>query len=244
MTVSWPGRLQTPKIVEPVVESILFGFGYRSRSGKDSAVAEIIKQCGGQYDVRRYAFADELKREVTQAVDAFPAGQRDIRLLWDDDYHLVREDGVFVQLKEYPWVKYEEDADMSDPFCPYGKQRALLQFWGTEFRRNVNPDYWVTKVAKRLEKEKPEVALITDMRFPNEMEFIKKYGETVRVDRPDLPALTPQSHPSEKALSLVPDEEWTCILENNGTLEEFKEKSVQAFHNIISFHPKGYGAGV
>lgn len=240
------------------IDSVLFGFGYRSRSGKDTAVAEIIAKRGLKgfeatqtrvfptqfYDIRRYAFADELKREVSQSVDMFPAGHRDIRLLWDDNYHLVREDGEFVQLKDYPWVKYEDDADMTDPFCPYGKQRTLLQWWGTEYRRNVNPDYWVKKVAQRLEKEKPDIALITDMRFQNEMDFIKHYGETIRVDRADLPSLTPESHPSERALSTVPDEDWTCILENNGTLEDFKRNAVESFDRIMSFEPKGYGVGV
>jgi hypothetical protein len=71
------------------------------------------------------------------------------------------------------------------------------------------------------------------------MEFVLKYGEAVRVDRDSLP---PATHISETALEDSTD--WSLILENNGTLEEFKEKSVQAFHNIISFHPKGYGAGV
>lgn len=223
------------------IGSIIIGFGHRARSGKDTAVAEIIKQRKNQYDVRRYAFADELKREVNQAVDAFPAGQRDIGLLWDENYHLVREDGVWVQLKDYPWVQYEPDADMSDPLCPYGKQRTLLQWWGTEFRRNVNPQYWVSKLAKRLEKENPEIALLTDMRFKNEMEFVKQYGETVRVDRANLPPLSNASHPSEVELSVIPDEEWTRVLENNSTLEDFKKLSVEAFDTIMEFHPKGYG---
>lgn len=223
-----------------MIDSVVIGFGFRARSGKDTAVAEIVKQRSSQFDVRRYAFADELKREVNQAVDAFPAGQRDISFLWDDNYHLVREDGEWVQLNQYPWVKYEEDTDMTDPLCPYGKQRNLLQWWGTEFRRNVNPDYWVTKLAKRLEKEKPEIACITDMRFPNEMEWVKKYGETFRVDRPGLPALTAASHASEKALSTVPEEDWTCILMNyTGDLEGFRRNAVQAFDNVIGFYPKG-----
>ena len=69
-----------------MIDSVIIGFGFRARSGKDTAVAEIIKQRGllpetstynifknhqERYDIRRYAFADALKREVNaEAVKA------------------------------------------------------------------------------------------------------------------------------------------------------------------------------
>lgn len=217
---------------------LVFGFGYRSRSGKDTAVAEIVKQRKSQYDVRRYAFADELKKEVNQAVDAFPAGQRDIRLLWDENYHLVREDGVMVQLRDYPWVQYEPDAPMDDPMCPYGKQRTLLQWWGTEFRRNVNPNYWITKLSKQLKKDRPEIALIADMRFKNEFDWM---DERFCIARGSLGVITPQMHISDRELSYIPDDQWTRILPNDGSLEEFQKSAVEAFDTVMEFYPKGYG---
>lgn len=223
------------------IESIIFGFGHRSRSGKDTAVAEIVKQRSDLYDVRRYAFADALKREVNACLDAFPPGQRHFQYLWDENYELVREDGRFVRLMDYPWVQYDPNAPMDDPLCPYGKQRTLLQWWGTEFRRNVNPEYWVKQLANTIEKEKPEIALITDMRFSNEMDFVKRHGETFRVDRDSLGPLSDQSHASEKALACVPDEDWTCILKNSGTLEEFQKLAVESFDRVMDFFPKGYG---
>ena len=221
--------------------TLIFGYGHRARSGKDTAVAAIIKARNQDYDVRRYAFADILKQEVNAALDAFPAGQRHFSYLWDDDYYLVREDGVMVQLKDYPWVKYEADADMTDPLCPYGKQRTLLQWWGTEFRRNVNPDYWINRLADKLKKDQPEIALISDMRFPNEFAFVEERGETIRVDNPRLPPLPPSAHPSELALAAYPDERWTRVLKNDGTLEQFQQLAVEAFDTIMECYPKGYG---
>lgn len=222
------------------INTLVFGFGHRARSGKDTAVAEIIARRKNMYDVRRYAFADVLKQEVTQAV--LSAGG--MRNLFLDGYYFVTERSDFVTLPE--WVKYDENAPMDDPMCPFGKQRTLLQWWGTEFRRNVNPQYWVTRLSEKLEKEQPEIALITDMRFYNEMDFVKQYGETIRVDRAELPPLSNASHPSEIELSKVPDEDWTRILPNNGTLEEFKERAVAAFDAIMecepeSVFPNGYG---
>ena len=74
------------------------------------------------------------------------------------------------------------------------------------------------------------------MRFPNEMAFVRQYGETVRVDRAGLP---PSTHASETALADTSDEDWSIILENNGTLEEFLEGSVTAFDELMIGFPFG-----
>jgi hypothetical protein len=219
------------------IDSVVFGFGYRARSGKDSAVAEIIAQRGlrgdivktGEhtyhidgYDIRRYAFADALKREVTAAVQPYGS-------MWQ---WFASTDMAYPK-----WVQYDLGAPMDDPLCPYGKNRTLLQWWGAEYRRAQDPDYWVKKLAKCIEEENPEYALITDMRFPNEMQFVKQHGETVRVDRAGLP---PSTHTSETALADTSDEDWSIILENNGTLEEFKEGAVVVFDELTTHFPYGY----
>jgi hypothetical protein len=218
-----------------VISSIGIGFGYRARSGKDTAVATIIEARKDRYDVRRYAFADVLKQEVTQA--ALSAGG--MKNLFRDEYYFVNEKGNFVQLPS--WVTFETNPDMTDPLCPLGKQRTLLQWWGTEFRRNVNPMYWVKRLSEKIQKEAPEIFLLSDMRFHNEMAFVKEHGETIRVDRASLGPLTANSHASEKELASVPDEEWTRVLSNDGTLEDFKQSAVEAFDTIMEFYPKGYG---
>jgi hypothetical protein len=217
-----------PPKPEPKIESVILGFGHRARSGKDTAVAEIVKQKSSQYDVRAYSFAMALKQEVNQSAEA--AGGM-ARLF--DPMEFIQENGNAVVLPN--WVVYDENAPMDDLLCPLGKQRLLLQWWGTEFRRAVNPDYWVGRLASIIEKERPQVALISDMRFPNEKEFVEKYGQSVRVDRADLPLLRGSAgvHPSELALADVPDWDWGIILKNNGTLEEFKQKSVEAFDELM-----------
>ena len=214
-----------------MIDSVVFGFGFRARSGKDSAVAEIIKQRGllkpgetnngaERYDVRRYAFADALKLEVNDA--ARKAGG-------------MRELFTMLPFDAPDWVQYDPNAPMDDPLCPLGKQRSLLQFWGAEYRRAQDSDYWVRQLAQQIELEKPTIACITDMRFLNEMAFVQQYGETVRVDRDSLP---PATHISETALADVSDEDWSIILDNNGTLEEFKEGAVTAFDELLLNFPQ------
>jgi hypothetical protein len=229
-----------------MIDSVIFGFGYRARSGKDTAVAEIIKQrgltspphtdskvygaCEERYDIRRYAFADALKREVNAAAIAWGGMEN----LFKPNHRFAMCNGYYMDFPD--WVQYDADAPMDDPLCPLGKQRSLLQFWGAEYRRAQDPDYWVRQLANTIELEKPQIACISDMRFPNEMAFVLQYGETVRVDRAGLP---PSTHASETALQDVSDEDWSIILENNGTLEEFLEGVVTAFDELMTNFPFG-----
>lgn len=53
--------------------------------------------------------------------------------------------------------------------------RYLLQYWGTEIRRKQNPDYWVDPTEKDIRNaiNLEQFPIITDVRFVNEMEYIK-----------------------------------------------------------------------
>jgi hypothetical protein len=230
-----------------MIESLIFGFGHRARHGKDTVAAEIVKRRAGNgpgwYDVRVYSFAKELKDEVNKA-----AWVGEVGWCFKDLIDLGRckglqqTNGNWIKLPD--WVQYETNPDMSDPLCPGGKQRTLLQFWGTEYRRSVDPDYWVKRLAARLEKDKPEIALLTDMRFPNEMQFVQEYGDAIKVERrnPDgslyvAPGVIP--HPSEEALAHLKDNEWDAILTNDGTLDELKDAGVLLFDTLLGRVEKG-----
>jgi len=213
------------------------------RSGKNTAVSKIIKQrglydptvppgegksgVGERYDIREYSFASALKREVN--AEAIAAGGME---------NLLKPNRRFAMCKGYymdfpDWVQYDPNPPMDDPLCPLGKQRSLLQFWGAEYRRAQDPDYWVRQLAQTIELEKPQIALISDLRFENEMQFVKQYGEAVRVDRDSLP---PATHISETALQDSTD--WSIVLENNGTLEEFLEGAVIVFDELLLNFPQ------
>jgi len=240
------------------IDSVIIGFGYRARSGKGTAVDEIIKQRGllplpieatvrevsedlgrgtgtlwpeGRYDIRKYSFADALRNEVNAALTR--AGGAMNLLLVNRPTHFVQANENFIELPD--WVVLEENPEVNEQY-PFGKHRTLYQWWGTEYRRSIDADYWVRQLAQSIELDKPQIALIDDMRFPNEMAWIKQYGETVRVDRDGLP---PSTHASETALADTSPEDWSIILENNGTLEEFKEGAVTAFDELLTNFPFG-----
>jgi hypothetical protein len=65
--------------------------------------------------------------------------------------------------------------------------RPILQWWGTEFRRNLyGENYWVDKLKAKVQRMEtdmaerfrniPLVLVVTDVRFPNEAELIKSLG--------------------------------------------------------------------
>lgn len=80
-------------------------------------------------------------------------------------------------------------ADSLKAYCrvAFGMQEkdgALLQYVGTEIFRKKDYNFWINQLFLKLEEDQPEVAIITDMRFLNEANFIKDLeGHTIKVVR-------------------------------------------------------------
>lgn len=225
------------------IQSLLFGFGHRARSGKDTVAAMIrdgrvrsAMDSNGEihYDICVYSFAGELKREVNEC--AMKSGGM-IKLFSPGLYEggFVQENENILPLPE--WVQYDPNPDMTDPLCPYGKQRTLLQWWGTEYRRSINSDYWVKALAKRIAEDQPEIALITDVRFPNEVQFIQQYGEVIKVDRPSLPSLRGAAGVHASELALANFDGWDAVIKNDGDLETLRERALFTFDMLMSAVP-------
>jgi hypothetical protein len=49
--------------------------------------------------------------------------------------------------------------------------RKFLVFWGSDFRRSINPDIWINKLVESTEKD--SVLIITDLRFENELKWVR-----------------------------------------------------------------------
>jgi len=94
--------------------------------------------------------------------------------------------------------------------------RPLLQWWGTEFRRNMFKEtYWVDKVRERLKQDSKKncAILITDVRFENEARLIEDFGGKLwRVVNPDesliskanIFSMSTYTHASETAIDNYP----------------------------------------
>ncbi len=91
-----------------------------------------------------------------------------------------------------------ERIDLAAPRSP----RQILQWWGTNYRRNQSENYWVgiasQRVAYLMNQNLATRIVITDCRFPNEVEMIRQAfgGQIWQVKRPGC-TVPDGSHPSE-----------------------------------------------
>jgi hypothetical protein len=127
---------------------------------------------------------------------------------------------------------------------PAFSPRIMLQNLGTEWGREVvDKDIWVNKMVNTAEQvlagteysretgltdqqlSKPSGVVVSDVRFDNELDVLKKIGgKVVRVkrDASDRKSKTVgiASHASEMAQDAFVDDKFDCILSNNGSIAD------------------------
>jgi len=117
-----------------------------------------------------------------------------------------------------------------------GKFRNVLQFWG-EHKRSENPDYWIMRLASKVDLENPKVALIPDLRYKNEFEFIRdRKGYCVKVERFKdghilLASDMDHSHLSETSLDYE-TEWWATIRCTDGDIKDLRSSAIELFNMI------------
>ena len=100
--------------------------------------------------------------------------------------------------------------------------RPMLQWWGADFRRHYKGEnYWLDKMLAKMKTiTGKEVLVITDVRYPNEAELVKKAGGImIRVERETG---LEDAHSSENLLDSF--EGFDYRLSNNGSLFDLREK--------------------
>lgn len=205
----------------------LIGLGHQLRQGKDSVATAIIESRGHEFDIRRYAFGDAIKREVNDA--ALEAGGM---------FALFQQ---IIRVHPTADIIHDPDPDMTDPLCPLGKQRSILQWWGNEYRRARDAFYWIKQIKRQIAQDRPQFAIITDVRFVNEYALVKSTGGTaIKVTREGFGDidLSLRRHVSETELShAIWDYE---IAVQDGDLAGLKSDAVETFDMIVSFMTENF----
>ena len=197
---------------------LILGFGNKARNGKDTA-AEAIRD---YYQTLNVAFTKHgyglkaPKVGVFKFADALYAEVNEwLKVTTDNGRTEYAPEGRYVvppssdnpTMVSIPdWVQPDPNPQKS-ALAPYGKHPKLLQWWGTEFRRqHFGHDYWVKKIFASIPANL-DIALISDVRFVNEAEAIKQLGGyTINVQRLNrdgsqfFSSDRPVNHPSEIAL--------------------------------------------
>lgn len=114
--------------------------------------------------------------------------------------------------------------------------RPILQWWGTEFRRQFQkqPDYWIDQLRLQLyhcQMQKVPYVIVTDARFLNELRMVKRMGGvTVLVNRPHTGETDIDPHSSEQEWR-----QWDFddnVIPNTGSLTQLKANAIEWFTKL------------
>lgn len=148
--------------------------------------------------IKLYSFADILKSEVCIKI---------LGLTYEQCYGSDKDKNSLTKLKweDMPGVTVSEtptdvvDKEVAGRLGLYYEKvlsgvvyhkpgfmtaREVLQFVGTEIFRKMYRDVWAEATIRRISEDNPIIAIITDVRFPNEVNITQKYGgKVIRLDR-------------------------------------------------------------
>lgn len=203
-------------------------------SGKDT-VADFLVNF---HEFRRESFASTLKDSVAAVFG------------WDR----TLLEGRTAEAREWreqvdPW--WAERLDM-----PTLTPRWVLQYWGTEVcRKSFHDDIWIASLENKLRNSKDNI-VISDCRFPNEIEAIKKAnGVIVWVQRGALPEWYDDAVSANQGnniginamkLRKIHASEWAWlgsefdhVIDNNGTIDDlFKQAQGLVIGQQIPLFPE------
>jgi hypothetical protein len=166
----------------------LIGLMGRAGTGKDT-VRSILEQDFGAEGI---AFADPIRSMLGA---------------------LLSEHGFSTE-----WMYQREKKEQPIPGLGFS-YRHLVQTLGTEWGRSVDPDFWLRIATARvsaLTASGATIIVVSDVRFPNEADWIKQQGGELWGIVRDM-AEPVRDHESEREVSTIdPDQ----FIDNNGTVED------------------------
>lgn len=164
---------------------MLIGLHGAGGSGKDTVADYLVKQ----YGFKRVAFADKLKELALELNPYFATLYSDLKSLVEDNGWDIAKESSYRMLQGAPW-EYPV--------------REYLQTLGVSMREVFGPDFWVDQVSEDVDGhwlEDYANVVITDVRFPNELQFINEsLGQTWVITGRQRQSVIGSSHASEQRL--------------------------------------------
>lgn len=167
----------------------------KAQSGKDSAAQFILsKLLKINKTAKCYSFASDLKfichnilgLSVDQCWGSNLYKDTQTKFKWSD-LPISNEKLSRLMIKDQNYKKVDD----------FMTAREVMQVWGTDIFRSFDENCWVRATLNRIESDNLDFAIITDARFENEVDYIKKFSPIViRLTRNILN----QNHESELAL--------------------------------------------
>lgn len=187
---------------------LVFGFGLQALGFGKIAMDDngnlLVEKEDGEQEIfdpqdRRPEAVDWLSKEIWPYIKIYsfadPLKEMCINVLGLTEAQCYGTEEEKNSLTDWIWEKV--------PFRIEGKSgfmtaREVMQYWGTEVFRKVDPNIWVKATMRKIEKDNPQWAVLCDVRFPNEANAILNTpeGHVVRFTR----KVDNDTHRSEVAL--------------------------------------------
>lgn len=138
----------------------ILAFSGRKQSGKSTSaeyVAQIYKNNFPQLSCRIYSFADPLKVDI--CINLFG-------LTYDQCY------GSDDHKNSMTSLLWEHMPGYSGSNKGYMTAREVMEYVGTQIFRKIKSNIWVEATIQKIQKDNPDLALIPDCRFPNEVDCL------------------------------------------------------------------------
>lgn len=117
--------------------------------------------------------------------------------------------------------------------------RDVMQFVGTEIFRRMYGNIWADATIRKIKQDNPTMAIVCDVRFPNEVEAIQKAGGKVLRLLRDVYEGQDQ-HSSETALDDYPLEKFDWVLDNKELTAAEQNDAVFQLLKEINWIPKPF----
>lgn len=216
-----------------------FGNKMSAGSGKDT-VSDMFSEFG----FIKIALADPIKRfcgEIFNFSDDQLFGPSESRSKGSDNMKTINGEILTPRLALqlcgtqfgrycYPdvWVNYcinISNTLMQDDNLAYHPNMGLVEKW------DYNPTGRSLKIKDFPERNNG--IIISDCRFLNEISRIGSVGKTIRVKRKCEKIENISTHESEQEIINIPDQMFDFIIDNNGSLDDLREKVRQVYLAII-----------
>ena len=159
--------------MEPRMKNRIVGFAGKAGSGKDSLGAHLIEELELRgIPAKRFAFGDAVKEwlELEYGLDM-----------------KIMHSPALVKNNAYTNILWDHERDNTCPppeaFMTY---REAMQYLGTDVGRAEDDDRWINETLYQVavwHQENPEgIAIITDVRFPNEADYIVNLESGIQFD--------------------------------------------------------------
>jgi hypothetical protein len=135
------------------------GYGIFDVTRKDSIFTEYAEKELWPY-IKVYHFADYLKK-IT--IDLFDLELKD---LYGNDK----------QKNKLTHIKWEDMPENTENKTGFMTNREFMEHFGTKIVRKINKSAWLNATIKQIKVECPAMALIPDIRFPNEVDGVHDAG--------------------------------------------------------------------